>query len=115
MNLYINPQNVSWKFKSTSNELDTYTIISPGGNNEYPELYNVTQTGLVIKNATTTDGNGNPISTAGLYYAQCTNNPNRTGAKLLVVRKFFYLFYSTILFKTSQMMCNMVVTALGGI
>jgi len=74
--------------KSTSNELDTYTISNFGGYKDptLTGLYDVNQTGLIIKNATT---NGNPIATAGLYIGQCANNPNRTGAKLLIVRKFF--------------------------
>ena len=94
MNLYINPQNVSWKVKPTSDELSTYTIINYGvsGDPSVNGLYYVNQTGLVIKDAST---NGNPISTAGLYYAQCTNNPDRIGVKLLVVRKFFH-FWSKV-------------------
>jgi len=102
MDLYINPQNVSWKVKSTSDELSTYNIINYGGSRDpsLAGLYDVNQTGLIIKDATTTDGNGNPIATAGLYYAQCTNNPDRIGAKLLVVRKFFHFCYSKVLFKT---------------
>jgi len=87
MNLYINPQNVSWKVKSTSDELEIYNIINYGGYRDptLTGLYDVNQTGLIIKNATK---NGNPISTAGLYIGQCANNPNRTGAKLVVVRKY---------------------------
>src|SRR6218665_2425139 len=93
MNLYINPQNVSWKVKPTSDELSTFTIINYGGSRDPTliGLYDVNQTGLVIKDATT---NGNPISTAGLYYAQCTNNPDRIGVKLLVVRKFFHFWWA---------------------
>ena len=88
MNLYVNPQNVSWKVVPTSDELDTLPIIDYGGINNYPTLYDVNQTGLIIKDATT---NGDPFSTAGLYIGQCANNTNRTGAKLLVVRKFVCL------------------------
>jgi|SRR6218665_724076 len=88
MNLYIDPQNVTWKVTPTSDELSSYPIINYGGSRDptLAGLYDVNQTGLIIKNATT---GGNPISTAGLYIGQCANNPNRTGAKLLVVRKFF--------------------------
>src|SRR6218665_2870908 len=86
MNLYINPQNVTWKVTPTSDELNSYTIIGPGADQTLTGLYEVNQTGLVIKGATTS---GNPIATAGLYIGQCTNNPNKAGAKLLVVSKYF--------------------------
>ena len=95
MDLYINPQNVTWKVTPTSDELSSYTIISPDGSRDpsLSRLYDVNQTGLIIKDATTAE-DGNPISTAGLYIGQCNNNPNKTGAKLLVVRKFFFSFLS---------------------
>ena len=88
--LSTNPQNVSWKVQPTSNETNTYTIIDYDGFKDTTliRLYDVNQTGLIIKEATTVEYE-NPISTAGLYIGQCANNPNRTGAKLLVVRKFF--------------------------
>ena len=72
----------------TSDELGSYTIINFGGFKDptLTGLYDVNQTGLIIKDATT---NGNPITTAGMYIGQCANNPNRIGAKLLVVRKLF--------------------------
>lgn len=91
MNLYVNPQNVSWKVRSTSDELSNYDIVYYGGaiNSEYANLYDVNQTGLIIKSATT---RGNPRATAGLYIGQCANNSNKTGAKLLVVRKFVGCF-----------------------
>src|SRR6218665_2207562 len=89
INLYIDPQNVTWKVIPTSDELSSYTIITYGGSRDptLTGLYDVNQTGLIIKEATTVEYE-NPISTAGLYIGQCANNPNRTGAKLLVVRKF---------------------------
>src|SRR6218665_2277174 len=93
MNLYININNVKWTVKPTSDELETYTIINYGGSSDptLTGLYDVYHGGLIIKDATT---NGFPISTAGLYIGQCANNPNRTGAKLLVVRKFYGLLFS---------------------
>ena len=79
---------MKWTVRSTSNELDTYTFSDFGGYRDptFSGLYDFNQTGLIIKDATT---NGNPIATAGLYIGQCANNPDRTGAKLLVVREFF--------------------------
>src|SRR6218665_1647905 len=87
MSLLSNPRDISLKVKSTSDELDTYTIVNYGGDRDpsLTGLYDVNQTGLIIKDATT---NGNPIATAGLYIGQCINNVNKAGAKLLVVRKF---------------------------
>ena len=79
---------MKWTVKPTSDEISTYTISYLGGYKDptLTGLYDVNQTGLIIKDATT---NGTPISTAGLYIGQCANNPDRTGAKLLVVREFF--------------------------
>jgi len=93
MNLYINTNNVKWTVKPTSDELGTYTIINYGGAMDptLTGLYDVNQTGLIIKDATT---NGYPISTAGLYIGQCVNNPNKTGVKLIVVRKFCLILFS---------------------
>lgn len=86
LNLYINPLNVSWKVVSTSDEYDIQNIIDLGGkkNTALSTLYDVNQTGLIIRSATTTSGISQ--ATAGLYVGQCANNTNRTGAKLLVVR-----------------------------
>ena len=96
MNLSTDPNNVKWTVRSTQDELSTYTISNFNGyrNPALTGLYDVNQTGLIIKDATT---NGNPISTAGLYIGQCVNNTNKTGAKLLVIRKFFGK-YSGILY-----------------
>lgn len=82
-----------WKVVPTSNELDTYPIsyadceIKP--EDPYPdlsELYHVNESGLTIRKATSTDLNGQPISTAGLYTAYC-EEVGETAAKFLVVRK----------------------------
>ena len=88
MCLSTDPQSVKWSVLPTSDELDLHTIVDVGYNKNpsFAQLYDVYQTGLVIKKATTM---GDPISTAGLYVGQCANNEERTGAKLLVVRKFF--------------------------
>ena len=56
--------------------------------------YYVNGSGLTIRNATTTE-NGQPISTAGLYIAEC-NDGSRTGQKLVVVRKYFSHSYGPI-------------------
>ena len=92
-NLSTDPNNVKWTVKPTSDELDTFTISNFGGYRDptLTALYDVNQTGLIVKDATT---NGNPIATAGLYIGQCANNPNKTGAKLLVVRKSLLVIYS---------------------
>src|SRR5688572_31717433 len=88
MNLSTDPNNVKWSVRSTEDEITTYPISNFNGyrNPALTGFYDINQTGLIIKNATIS---GNPISTAGLYIGQCVNNTNRTGAKLLVVRKFF--------------------------
>ena len=88
MNLTADPNNVKWTFKSTSDEMDTFTISNFGGYRDpsLTGLLYLNQSGLVILKATTTDY-GNPTSTSGLYIAQCPNNI-RTGVKLLVVREY---------------------------
>ena len=88
MDLSTDPQSVIWRVVSTSNELELLTIIDIGCNKDptFAQLYDAYQTGLLIKNASTI---GDPISTSGLYVGQCANNPERTGAKFVVVRKFF--------------------------
>ena len=96
MNLSTDPNNVRWKVYPTSNELDPVTISDYDGGRDQSVsgFYDVNEAGLIIKDATT---NGNPIPTAGLYIGQCANNPNKTGAKLLVVRKFFFCLYLSYL------------------
>ena len=88
MKLSTDPQSVTWSVLPTSEEPFLQTIIDIGFNKNpsLAQLYDVYQTGLLIKNATTV---GDPISTAGLYVGQCADNQDLTGAKLLVVRKFF--------------------------
>ena len=92
MNMSSDPNNVKYTVTPTSDELTRYIIrdFDGSGDATVTGLYDVTPTGLNIKTATTA---GNPISTAGLYIGQCANNPNRTGAKLLVVRKFIFYVY----------------------
>ena len=89
MNLKGGPTGVSLKIKPTSDELGTYTISDYGGYRDsiLTGLFYLNHSGLVILNATTTEYGG-PISTAGLYLAQCENDDVRRGAKLLVVRKY---------------------------
>ena len=92
MSLTADPNNVKWTIKSTSAELDTFTISNYGGYRDptLTGLFYLNQSGLVILNATTTPNGEGPFSTSGLYIAQCENNVNRTGVKLLVVRKYDY-------------------------
>lgn len=89
MNVTADPNNVKWTSIPSSDEFGSYQISDFGGYRDpsLVGLYSLNQSGLVILDATTTP-NGGPISTAGLYIAQCQNNDNRTGAKLLVVREF---------------------------
>ena len=89
IDLSTDPQRVTWRVLPSSDESSGLQNVIGVGCNKNPsfaQLYDAYQTGLVIKNATTV---GNPISTAGLYVGQCGNHPERSGAKLLVVRKFF--------------------------
>ena len=97
LNFSTDPRNVTWKVYPTTDELDPRTIIDYGGVRDptLTGLYDVNQTGLIVKNATTTPNSVNPISSAGLYVGQCASNTNKTGAKLLVVRKFFGRVVST--------------------
>ena len=83
------PTGVSWKIKPTTEELDTYTISNYNGymDPSLTGLFYPNKSGLVVLNATS---NGNPISTSGLYIAQCSSDGVRAGAKLLVVREFNY-------------------------
>lgn len=82
--------NTRWTIKPTSDELGTCTISDYGGcrDSTLTGLFYLNQSGLVIRNATTTDF-GNPNSTPGLYIARCPNN-TRTGVKILVVREYKY-------------------------
>lgn len=81
---------VAWTVVPTSDELGGQEItgsrcaVDPA----MAELFYVSRTGLMIRKSTTSE-NGGPISTAGLYIADCKNNREKTGAKLLVVRKYF--------------------------
>lgn len=80
---------VTWSVVPTSNELSPYQITSSDCtvNPSLGALYYVRQSILMIRNTTTTE-NGQAISTAGLYIAECyKNSENRTGAKLVVIRK----------------------------
>ena len=89
MNLTAEPNNVQWTVIPTSDEFGAYQITQYGGYRD-PSLIGLfypNQSGLVILNATTTPNGEDPISTAGLYLADCSNDGNRTAAKLLVVRE----------------------------
>ena|SRR6218665_3620866 len=89
MSLTDDPNNVQWTMKPSSDELDTFTISNYGGYRDptLTGLFYPNQSGLVILNATTVPNGEGPISTSGLYIAQCDNDGMRTGAKLIVVRK----------------------------
>lgn len=82
---------VKFSVVPTSNELGPYQITGSDCtvNTNLANLYYVNQSGLIIRNSTATDDK-QPISTSGLYIADCgsnDNNGNRSGAKLVVVRK----------------------------
>src|SRR6218665_476130 len=87
MNLTAIPCAVTLSVIPITDELSTYQIVGADctENPTLANLYYVNGSGLTIRNATTTE-NGQPISTAGLYIAEC-NGGNRTGQKLVVVRK----------------------------
>ena len=91
MNLSTDPNNVKWTIIPSSDEFGSYTISDYDGYRDptLEELFYIDQSGLLILNATTAPNGEGPISTSGLYIAQCSNDGNRTGAKLLVVRECF--------------------------
>ena len=88
MNYTADPNNVKWTIYPTSDEFGNYTISGSGGfrDSSLAPLFYLNQSGLVVLNATIVPDRG-PIATAGLYIAQCSNDGNRIGAKLLVVRE----------------------------
>ena len=89
MHLTGGPTGVRWYINPTTEELEIYTVSNYNGymDPSLTGLFYSNKSGLVILNATS---NGNPISTSGLYIAQCSNDGVKTGAKLLVVREFYY-------------------------
>ena len=89
MNLTPDSNNVRWTIIPTSDEFGSYPISDYGGYRDpsLTGLFYLNESGLVILNATTAPNGEGPISTSGLYIAQCENNDNKTGAKLLVVRE----------------------------
>src|SRR6218665_685081 len=91
MNLAADPNSARWTIIPTSDEFGSYPISDYGGYRDHSltGLFTLNQMGLVILNATTVPNGEGPISTSGLYLAQCENNAKRTGAKLLVVRECF--------------------------
>src|SRR6218665_1428352 len=92
MDLRADPNRVKWTIISTSDEFDSYQITQYGGYKDpsLDDLFYPNQSGLFILNSTTTPNRQGPISTAGLYIADCEYDGNRTGAKLVVVRKYFH-------------------------
>ena|SRR6218665_834441 len=88
MNVTTSFCTVTWSVIPTSDELGPYLItnadctVAPS----LDALYYVNRSGLIIRNSTTTE-NGHLITTAGLYTAECAGSGNKTGAKLVVVRK----------------------------
>ncbi len=92
MTLRADTNDAMWTVNPTSHEPDSYPIWGYGGQRDpsLTGLFYPNQSGLVILNATTAPNGEGPISTAGLYIAQCSNDGKRTGAKLLVVREFNY-------------------------
>ena len=93
MNVTADPRNAQWTLIPTSDEFGSYQITQYGGYRD-PSLagfFYPNQSGLAILSATTVPSGGNPISTAGLYLEECQVNGDRTGAKLLVVRKWHFI------------------------
>ena len=89
MNVTASPCGVNLVIFSTTNEPYPQRILGSDCTvyQTLANLYYVNQSGLIIRISTTTE-NGHPISTAGLYMADCGNTGSPTeGAKLLVVRK----------------------------
>ena len=89
MNVTASPCGVTLSVVPTSDEFGGDDIIGPDClvDSTLVGLYAVNESGLIILNSTTTE-NGQPISTSGLYIANCNDNSgNRTGAKLVVIRK----------------------------
>jgi len=91
MNLTADPFIVRWTAIPTSDEFGSYQISDYGGYRDpsLTELFSLNKSGLVILDAITVPNGEGPISSSGLYLAQCENNEDRTGAKLLVVRECF--------------------------
>ena|SRR6218665_388765 len=92
MNLRADPNRVKWTIIPTSDEFDSYPITQYGGYKDpsLAGLFYPNQSGLFILNSTTRPNGQDLISTAGLYIADCEYDGNRTGAKLVVVRKYFH-------------------------
>jgi len=88
MGLTADPNNVKWTIIPSSDEFGSYTISDYDGYRDLSlvGLFYPDQNGLLILNAATAPNGEGPISTSGLYIAQCSNDGNRTAAKLLVVR-----------------------------
>src|SRR6218665_525842 len=88
MSLIADPNNVKWAIIPSSDEFGSYTILDYDGyrDRSLAGLFYLDQGGLLILNATTAPNGEGPISTSGLYIAQCSNDGNRKGVKLLVVR-----------------------------
>lgn len=79
---------VRWAVIPTSDELGPYQLTSSDCTiyQRLEGLYNVNRSDLIIRNSTTSE-NGQLITTAGLYIAECYESGTKTGAKLTVVRK----------------------------
>lgn len=84
INVTASPCGVNLAVFSTTNEPYPQRIIGPDCSVDptLSDLYYVNRSGLIVLDSTTTE-NGQPISTAGLYMADC--NGNKRGAKLLVI------------------------------
>src|SRR6218665_587313 len=90
LNLTADPNIVRWTIIPSSDEFGSYTISDYGGyrGSSLTGLFAPNKSGLVILDAITAPNGEDPISSSGLYLAQCENNEDRTGAKLLVVREW---------------------------
>ena len=92
LSLVADTRIVKWQVIPTSDEFGTYTIQDYGGNRDptLSGLYYTNNSGVVVLDATTIPNGADPISTSGLYLADCESNGNRGGAKLVVVREYFH-------------------------
>lgn len=89
LNCATGPDSTAWSVRPISNVVTPYQItnftdvVSP----TLSGLYAINETGLIVRNATTTNATGASISTAGIYTVQFPNITNYIAAKLVVIRK----------------------------
>ena len=87
--MHLTATKLNWTIIPTNDQFGSYPISNYSGYRDpsLTGLFYLNQSGLVILNATTSPNDEGPISTSGLYIADCGNIDSRTGSKFLVVRK----------------------------